>query len=269
MIPFNFGADSRKLFGILSSRSASMPPKIGVVLCNAFGRESIRAHRLYRVLAERLSRAGCDVLRFDYYATGDSAGEDREVDLDGFSADLLVAHAELKRRATVPAIVWVGMRLGAAVVQLAARAAPADLARVVLWDPIGDGRDYLDLLRARHLELLSADEEPIGEVTPVFRDRPDLYIDEAIGFPIPRAFCDQLRQFRFAIAGNGAHQTHVLCDPGTVEGRALAATCGRDAARVALVEIAHGTDWTSEADATGLVPAPVINLLIERIGGSR
>src|SRR5690349_2644367 len=97
-IPLYFEADSRRLFGMFHPRPATAAPRRGVLLCNAFGREAIRAHRVFRVLAERLSRAGCDVLRFDYYATGDSAGDDGEVDFSAWPRDILAAHSELLAR---------------------------------------------------------------------------------------------------------------------------------------------------------------------------
>lgn len=266
MTPFLFGSSDRRLFGILSPREANHPPELGVVLCNAFGREAIRAHRVFRVLADRLSRMGCDVLRFDYFGTGDSAGADSEVDLDGFKRDLLTAHLELERRTGVPSVAWIGMRLGATVAQSAMTANPAELVRVVLWDPLADGRDYLDLLRRRQLEWETAGENPIGDVPPVFRSNPSIYIDEAIGFPIPRRFCDQLRAWRIAKTPLYSAPVALVIDPGTTEGRAIADEFRGKA--IDLSEIAHGTDWTSEGDATGLVPPAVLNLLVQKIMGA-
>jgi len=266
MLPIYFGAEPRRLFGIFTARAAGAKPRHAVLLCNAFGREAIRAHRLYRVLSERLSRAGCDVLRFDYFGTGDSAGDDQEADLESFRDDVLQAHAELERRSDLPQAVWMGMRAGATAVQLASRQAPPGLARIMLWDPIGDGRDYLDLLRTRHLEWQTEGEDPIGEVPPMFRMDPGFYMDEAIGFPLSRRLCDQLRAFRFADRLDaGRFETAVISDPQTAEGREVAAQCRARAGAVWLAELSHGTDWTSEKDSTGLVPAPVMNALIERI----
>jgi len=262
MIPFNFGPDDRRLFAIHSPRPAAAAPKIGVVLCNAFGREAIRAHRLYRVLADRLSRGGCDVLRFDYFGTGDSAGDDLDADLEGWGTDLHAAHRELVKRAGVSKVVWLGMRIGASVAAAAARDEPAGLARLILWDPILDGRDYLDLLNLRQHE---SERLPAPEGVS-FRNQPDYYIDAAIGFPLSRRLCDQVRALRFAVPPSGAIETHVICDPKSAEGAGIASACRQAGAHAHLVEVAHGTDWTDERDATGLVPAPVMGLLVERAG---
>jgi pimeloyl-ACP methyl ester carboxylesterase len=264
MKPIFFGPDARRLFGILSARQNGGAARLGVVLCNPFGREAIRAHRLYRVIGERLSRAGCDVLRFDYFGTGDSNGADDQVDLAGFARDLVVAHEELVRRTGVTRVNWMGMRLGASVVQIAAAASPALPARLILWDPVFDGRDYLDLLRRRHLEWQTADEDPITNVPALFRHDDSAYLDEAIGFPLPRAFCDQLRAHRLASLQVRGPRVTVLCDPDNEEGRAALESCR--AAGTECIAAAHGTDWTREGDATGLVPPTVLNQLLEHGG---
>jgi len=265
MNPFYFGTDRRRLFGIHSLRGPGTGAKLGVVLCNPFGREAIRAHRLYRVMADRLSRSGCDVMRFDYFGTGDSAGEDGEVDLEGFALDLGAAHRELMERAGTAQVCWLGMRLGAMVAQRARESQPAGLARTIFWDPVFDGRDYLDLLRRRHLECQTAVEDRVGEIAPVFRESSRVYLDEAIGFPIPRGFCDQVREHRLAALAPGPDRVNVVCDPGTEEGRRVTAFC-RQTPGIALDEAAHGTDWTTEGDATGLVPAKVLALLLALAG---
>ena len=145
MIPIHFGRPDRTLFGIY--HEATEPAPTAVLLCPPFGQEAIRAHRLYRVLAERLARAGIAALRFDYYGTGDSLGDDLDGDLTGWQDDVLSAHRELVRRCQAKAVVWMGLRLGASLAALAARQAPAELARLVLCTPVVDGRAYLAQLR--------------------------------------------------------------------------------------------------------------------------
>ncbi len=68
----HFGTSGRELFGIYHAAEVVSPSRPAVLLCNPFGQEAVRAHRIYRILAERLARAGHNVMRFDYYATGDS-----------------------------------------------------------------------------------------------------------------------------------------------------------------------------------------------------
>lgn len=265
--PLYFDAGSRRLFGLFHPRAGMAAARRGVLLCNPFGREAIRAHRVFRVLAERLARAGCDVLRFDYFATGDSPGEDAQVDFHGWQDDVRAAHFELGRLSGAPAISWLGLRLGAAAaLNAAARGDCPRLDRLVLWDPVLDGRDYLDLIRARHLEWEFEGSGRTPDLSPVFRANPGFYIDEAIGFPISRALCDQIRAWRFTGKRPAGVETHVLVDSND-EGRAVARVCRESGGELPVTEIAHATDWTLDRDTSGLVPPPVINLLFERAGG--
>ena len=58
MIPFRFGLPTRQLYGVFHPAAQPRTPAIGVTLCNPFGQEAVRTHRLYRIMAERLARAG-------------------------------------------------------------------------------------------------------------------------------------------------------------------------------------------------------------------
>ena len=78
------------------SRAIS-PYNRSVLLCNPLGQESVRLHRFYRVLAERLSRLGIAVLRFGLLRDGESAGEEVEGRLARWCDDVLEAHRELIR----------------------------------------------------------------------------------------------------------------------------------------------------------------------------
>lgn len=264
MRAFFFSAGSRRLFGHYHARAEGLAPRRAVLLCSAFGRESIRAHRLYRVVADRLARNGCDVLRFDYSCTGDSAGDEADASLATWHDDVRAAHAELQDRSQAPSVVWFGMRFGALVAQQAVR---RDLApsRLVMWDPVVDGRDYLALLRSRHLERRVASEDGEPTQPDVFHQQPDFYIDEAIGFLISRALCDELRHSRFSATVDV--RTDVIIDPGTDDGRAVR-RLGALPPNFSVTELTHSTDWTSNRDASGLVPAPALNHLISNLGAA-
>jgi uncharacterized protein len=145
--PILFGTRERQLFGIHTPGSAGSRPR-GVVICPPLGYEYQRAHRAIRMLAQRLSDRGCDVLRFDYYGTGDSAGHMEEVTLSGCVQDVHTAVEELRAIADQRRVTVVGLRAGAVVAQRAAAEARA-IERVVLWDPIVAGAGYLEYLANR------------------------------------------------------------------------------------------------------------------------
>lgn len=154
MEPFFFGMPAREMLGIYHP-AAGVPRAEGVVLCPPLFGEYMRSHACLRRLALTLAGNGRHVLRFDYFGTGDSGGRFRDTTPEDWARDVAAAVEELKAVAGVRRVRLVGARLGAT---LAARAAMGDdsIDRVVLWDPIVDGADYLRQLRATHESLLEA-----------------------------------------------------------------------------------------------------------------
>ncbi len=136
MTPFHFGSANRRLFGIYDP-----PPKIGgavraAVVCHPSGDEQIYAYRTLKQLAAQMSKAGIHVLRFDYYGTGDSAGETGEGDIASWCGDIETAIAELKDMTGAKMVSLVGLRLGA---NLAARVAAMrrdEIDNLLLWEPL-------------------------------------------------------------------------------------------------------------------------------------
>jgi alpha-beta hydrolase superfamily lysophospholipase len=145
-MPFFFGPDAG-LFGMY--HAPSFPARRAMLMCPPLGQDLIRCHRLYRQLAQSLAEEGMAVLRFDYYGTGDSAGDSAEVDWERCVSDATTAAAELRRRAGVDRIVAFGARLGGSVALTAAER--ARFSEVIAWDPVLDGDRYvaeLDTMQA-------------------------------------------------------------------------------------------------------------------------
>jgi exosortase A-associated hydrolase 2 len=269
MIPVPFGAPGRRLFGIYHSPPGNGPASGAVLLCNPFGQEAIRAHRLLRVLADRLARAGMAVLRFDYHGTGDSPGDDEDGDLDGWQCDVLAAHEELLRRSSAPRMRWMGARLGATLAARAACQAGAEVQRVVLWDPIVEGRRYLDMLRARHVEAL---EEAYSLPDPAWRrsfeSDENAFTGEALGFGMSAALRAQLLALSartLALAPEpDVHLVAAADDPPVWEWQRL------NAARrmpFECVRLSHEFDWAaSGALNSALVPAEAVQHLAAVLG---
>ena len=163
MRPIHFGKSQSPLFGIhhppssppTGAPAASRPG--AVLLCNPFGQEAIRAHRIYAVLAQKLSRLGMHVLRFDYSGTGDSSGEVEEGNQAQWIDDILDAHEELSAAAEVSRVSWVGLRYGATLAVLAAEKVTRPLADVIMWDPIVSGAAYVSELVEMHAAFMRDD----------------------------------------------------------------------------------------------------------------
>jgi pimeloyl-ACP methyl ester carboxylesterase len=143
MMPFYFGASERRLFGLYEPAAGGGAVERAAVLCQPFGGEYVFAHRSMRQLAVRLASVGFHTLRFDYFGTGDSAGEAAEADLAGSEADAELATEELRDIVGVKRITLIGLRLGATIAARVAAKRAEEVEAVVLWDPIISGEDYL------------------------------------------------------------------------------------------------------------------------------
>jgi pimeloyl-ACP methyl ester carboxylesterase len=147
MNPFFFGDSAAQLYGVHHPPRGQRERSVGVVLCAPFGQEYMRSHRAFRQLALLLSRAGFHVLRFDYSATGDSAGDGDQASIAQWTHDTRAAIDELKETAGVDRVALVGLRLGALVAALAAEGR-GDVAAIIHWDPAVSGRAHLEELLA-------------------------------------------------------------------------------------------------------------------------
>lgn len=146
MTPFFFGSRSRRLFGIYEAAAPGSLAKRAAVLCSPWGSEYIYAHRSLRQLAIRLSVAGIDTLRFDYFGTGDSAGDITGSDLRGWEDDIELAIDEAQDMAGVARISLVGLRLGATLAVRVAGRRARHVDAVVAWNPVMSGPEYLKSL---------------------------------------------------------------------------------------------------------------------------
>jgi uncharacterized protein len=191
--PIRFGAASRQLFGLYQEPLAHAARGESILLCNPFGQEAIRSHRLFKVLADRLCRDGFHVLRFDYFGTGDSAGSDDEVSIAGFVADLLLADGELLRRSSCTHRSWIGLRLGATVAAIASANIAVAPQRLVLWEPVINGAAYLAELEYAHdVALEDAYGSRCSTDTELKRHFARESGNEALGFPLTQKLRQEL-----------------------------------------------------------------------------
>ncbi len=142
MNPLYLGTAARRLFGIHEPAAAARESRVrAALLCYPLGQEYIYAHRSMRHLASKLAAGGFHTLRFDYFGTGDSGGEESDTDECGLQCDVRTAIETLKEIAQVPKVTLIGLRAGANIA--AKTASPADVERVILWDPIPATRQVL------------------------------------------------------------------------------------------------------------------------------
>lgn len=170
-----FGSSERRLFGVHHRATAGSGGRHAVLLCYPGVQEYNAAHWVFRRLAGMLERAGHDVLRFDYYATGDSEGDGNQGDLDVWTENIVEAAAELRELSDARSVSVVGMRLGAALA-LKACTQSLEVRSLVLWEPVVTGTSYLseldELHRRRNLWLLHGERLALPQ-------------DELVGYAFP------------------------------------------------------------------------------------
>lgn len=147
MQPLVMGTSNRPLTGVYSPATGKRNNR-GVVICPPLGQEMIRSHRSCRVLASKLAASGFDVLRFDYYCTGESGGETEGLTLAGAIDDAIVAIEEIQDLSGARRVTVVGLRLGSLIGAFAS-SGRRSVDRLVLWDPVARGEEYVrDYIRS-------------------------------------------------------------------------------------------------------------------------
>lgn len=142
-----FGEPGQPIISWLSETGKSNG-KSGVILLPPIGYEYWTTHRALRELAEQLARSGHSVLRIDYRGTGDSSGNQWDAGiLNQWKQDIQLSALEL-RKSGVTSITLVGLRIGALLALMLAKAVDAD--KVVAWIPVVAGRRYV-----KELQLMS------------------------------------------------------------------------------------------------------------------
>lgn len=153
-----FGPSERPLFGWLHL-PAQARAKAAVLVCPPVGHGYHEAYMTLRLLSERLARSGACVLRFDYDATGDSAGDKRDRGRVQEWTSSVVEGAKFLRQVTGAPLVVVGMGMGATLAVMVAD--EIDMDGAVLWDPYSTGRGFITEQKALLAISLGAEPAPV------------------------------------------------------------------------------------------------------------
>jgi hypothetical protein len=261
---FHLGSEERFLLGTLHQSPRMRRPSVAVLLCNPFGEEAVRAHRVFRLLAAQLERAGYPTMRFDYFATGDSAGLAEEACAAAWLQDIELVASELKRLSGANHIALVGLRFGAT---LAARVTCANRLRplhLVLWDPVVEGAAYLRELAAAHGSYM---RQELGQ--PQWNDVPrqDAHgaPSESLGTPISQQLAAQITAMDLTAEQVHANFTTVICTRASPEMEKLR-TRWASSPGMHWLNLVTGDTWNSDSALNNAtVPVEVINAIVGRI----
>ncbi|MEX6633174.1 alpha/beta fold hydrolase [Hyphococcus lacteus] len=268
--PFHFGASERTMFGVYHHPEQRTPRAPAVLLCNPFGEEAIRSFRIFRVLAERLARAGSPVLRFDYFGTGDSAGECSEFSVAGMREDILTAHDELIDLSAKQRCVWAGLGLGASAAYLAALEVRPALAGLVMWDPAISGTDYLDMLLRSHVKMRAQFlEQDVAKVQARDFANPS-QLGEALGFTLSPELKTEISAIDLLTASIPTARKLSIVGAGRDVQEDLACRIGDAGRSIDLHKEEDANSWNSdEALNAYMVPVKTLDKIVASIGGEQ
>lgn len=139
----------------------------GVLVATPIGTEYLRTHWSLRRLTQQLTRAGFPVMRFDYRGMGDSSLDVSEVhSLSEWHDDLREAAWSLRIQSGCDRITIIGLRIGAAIAIGAASDTEGieGLTEIIGWQPVLDGKDYLQSQRSMQACMLDLWHTPINAV---------------------------------------------------------------------------------------------------------
>jgi pimeloyl-ACP methyl ester carboxylesterase len=213
-----------------------------------------------RQLAKMLSAAGYHVLRFDYFGTGDSAGEPLEADLGGWERDIETAMQELKDTSGASRVALVGLRLGATLAgRVAIRKNNKEIDALVLWDPVISGAEYLDDI------FRTAAARTCGTTGTLPRSAA-IGGHEILGFPLTDALAAEIRTIDLCkLAASFPARTHVIASQPLASHDALRAELERHArSGLAIEPIESLFAWLQYRDlGAGAVPLKVLEHIVQ------
>ncbi len=146
---FFFGTNN-ELYGLF--HPASSPQRsTAVLVCPPVG-EYKRCYFLLKTISDMLASQGMPVLRFDYFGTSDSLGDNIEGSIERWQSDIVQAKEELLARTNCQHVTVFSVRLGAL---LALKAlGQSDVRRWVLWDPIVNGSRHYAAQKKMHKQKI-------------------------------------------------------------------------------------------------------------------
>jgi uncharacterized protein len=253
MNPFYFGTDARRLFGLYTPSRSGAQSSRAVVLCHSWGSEYLRSHRSMRYLTGLLATSGCDVLSFDYFGTGDSAGDLTDADLRSWCSDIDDAIAELVDMSGATRVSVVGLRLGATLAASIFQRPRKDVEALVLWDPIVSGPRYVDNL---HRARPSIRQRPIQDGGGI----------EVLGFSLTEAMQREMQAIDLLslVPTLPARTLVVVSDPATAGEELQRALASHPGGPIPVRTVSAQPCWMEEGDfGPGAVPVPLLRSIVE------
>lgn len=151
-VPVVFGREGHRLVGIMHIAD-SREKRPGVILFHGFTGNKIEPHRIFVKIGRKLASSGINVLRFDFYGSGDSEGEFIEMTFTGEVEDAFTAVDFLKQQAYIDPyrIGILGLSMGGGIASYVA-GSRSDIKSVVLLSAVSSLVSLADRIRTQYPE---------------------------------------------------------------------------------------------------------------------
>jgi hypothetical protein len=178
-----------------------------------------------------------------------------EVSIEAWVSDVLAADSCLRGRFSCTKVSWFGLRVGSVVAALASVRAKRPPDKIILWDPVLNGAQYLD-------EVASGQQDELRIAYPTGVEPEWAFgTGELLGFELPAKFEKELREIRpLTIARMRATQVAWL----SVDGSA-ARIAASDKSKQVMYSVKPINWSTDEALNSPVVPRDVIESALQEI----
>ena len=157
--PFYLKIGQRRIFGVYHAPHQGCQRHDGLIHVPAFAEEMNLARRVVAIQARALAASGTGVLILDLFGTGDSDGDFCDARWELWMEDILAAADWLEARGRTQIGLW-GLRMGGLLAAAMAAGRPERFKRLLLWQPITDGRSMLtQFLRIRVAASMGSDSD--------------------------------------------------------------------------------------------------------------
>jgi len=131
-----------KIFAVYHAPISKAGRGRGLIYVPPFAEEMNRARRMAALEAGALAEHGIGVLLLDLFGTGESQGDFQDARWDIWLDNIFTAAAWMASEGHSPIGLW-GLRLGALLAVAASTKEPQRFGRLLLWQPVVDGRSML------------------------------------------------------------------------------------------------------------------------------
>ena len=138
---FHIGDNSRKLAAVFYAGDERKAKRTGIIICNPLGHEYTRFYKTISVLAKELAQSGFPVFRFDYFGTGDSYGDEMDLNVESSVHDLKLVANEMREGCDIDKLCLIGIRYGSFLSMVSLESIQPDA--LILWNPVFSGKDYM------------------------------------------------------------------------------------------------------------------------------